>query len=150
MGEQLVEINGVVVPGTRAASGSLCLSDVGGTICAQKPLFLKAGLDLTAYYNGTININIFPLSYRIIQPDYVIPGVKWGPDLPAENFSFVRCCVTWKGLMYSGYIYHPHPSTKIGTFPGYNILEVISSFIPGLGYGSSVKLGIKEGAIIFQ
>ncbi|MEM6611174.1 MAG: hypothetical protein AAF652_02775, partial [Cyanobacteria bacterium P01_C01_bin.72] len=74
----------------------------------------------------------------------------WHPDYPAETFSFCRCEVNYQQIDYSGWVYYPHPETKIGHFQDPSIIEVIAPKIKELNYGDhlSLKLNPQEIKLI--
>jgi hypothetical protein len=143
-----MEIQGIVAKGHRVASGLATDSPYDrGTIEMQIPYFQKLGLDLSAYYPGTLNLNISPLTAELKQPEYTFRQVKWHPDYPAEDFSFSTCVARWKEVDYPGWIYYTHPATKIGHFHDRSTLEVIAPPIPRIHYGDRVQLQINPMAI---
>ena len=111
-----------------------------GTIAMQLPHFQKLGLDLSKYFLGTLNIAIAPHKFKMQNPQYTFPLVKWHPDYPPETFSFSPCQITFAGIEYSGLIYYPHPETKINHFQADSILEAIAPPIPNIKYGDTVQL----------
>jgi len=115
-----------------------------GTIKMQIPYFKNLGLDLSLLFKGTLNLNIEPNTFEIIAPEFTFRDVHWAEGFPAENFSFSSCSVLYKGREYSGYIYYPHPDTKIGHFHSSSLIEVICEPIDGIGYGDSVELWYRK------
>jgi hypothetical protein len=86
----------------------------GGTLRMQLPFFAALGLDLSAFYPGTLNVSIAPLSYRVWQAETTrFVDLKWHPEDPAEDFSFFDVVVHREnGPPVRGWIYFPHPDTK--------------------------------------
>lgn len=78
----------------------------------QKPHFKERGLDLSPYFNGSLNISIAPLEFEMIKPEYTFSLVEWTDLHPPETFSFSRCRVWFDGKFYHGWVYYPHPETK--------------------------------------
>lgn len=141
MQQESTIISGSIQPGHQVASGIARNSPyAAGTIAMQLPYFLQQGLDLSNYYLGTLNILIAPNKFRVQNPLYTFPLVKWHPDYPAETFSFSPCQVIFRGIKYKGLVYYPHPETKIGHFQADSILEVIALPIPDIKYGDQVQL----------
>ncbi|WP_294227342.1 hypothetical protein [Prosthecobacter sp.] len=88
-------IPAVIVPGHRVASG---LNEnpkyPGGTVRMQLPHFAALGLDLGAFYPGTLNVSIAPFSYRIGRARHTFRQLKWHPEDPAEDFrSLTSRCI---------------------------------------------------------
>lgn len=141
MEPNFISLAGVVKPGHRVASGQAEDSPYErGTLSMQLPHFRELGLDLSDYYLGTLNILIAPHTFTLCSPQYTFPQVKWHPDYPAETFSFSPCYVEVHNLTYSGWVYYPHPETKIGHFQDPSIVEVITSKIDNLNYGDRLVL----------
>ena len=60
-------IPATIVQGHRVASGLNGNPRFpGGTLRMQLPFFAELGLDLSAFYPGTLNVSIAPLSYRVV------------------------------------------------------------------------------------
>ena len=141
-------LSGIINPGHQVASGISPNSPYAlGTLEMQLPHFQKLGLDLSEYYLGTLNISIAPHKFKIQNPKYTFPLVKWHPDYPAETFSFSACQIYFAETWYRGLIYYPHPETKIGHFQSDSILEAISPFIFNLKYGDAVQLKLDSQEI---
>lgn len=139
---------GVIKSGHRVASGWAEDSPYErGTIEMQLPFFKELGLDLSTYFSGTLNISIAPHTFKIERPQYTFKKVKWHPDYPAEDFSFSPCQIIFKDMSYSGFIYYPHPETKIGHFQDESVLEAIALPIPKLSYGDRVLLAVNRHEI---
>ena len=148
------EVTAKVVPGYGVASGK---SEDGrfpdGTLDLQIPIFNKLGLNLSNFYRGTLNLDLSPYSYKLVQPDYKFEKVKWSKFLPAENFSFYPCSVTTScnslSESFTGFVYWPHPSTKPEFHQNTNVIEVILPFIPDIKYGIEVKVKALNESISF-
>lgn len=143
MQQESITISGIIQSGHQVASGMAKDSPYAlGTIEMQLPYFKKLGLDLTNYFLGTLNISITPHKFKVQNPKYTFPLVKWHPDYPAETFSFSPCQVIFQGIEYGGLVYYPHPETKIGHFQADSIIEVIAYPIPEIKYGDAIELKI--------
>lgn len=143
MQSKSVIVSGIVKPGHQVASGLAKDSPyAAGTIAMQLPHFQKSGLDLSNYFFGTLNIEIAPHTFKILNPQYTFALVKWHPDYPAETFSFSPCQVIFQEVEYQSLIYYPHPETKIGHFQDDGILEAIAPPIPTIKYGDAVQLRV--------
>jgi hypothetical protein len=117
------------------------------TLEKQKPFFKRLGLDLYEYFNGTLNISIAPLEFRMTHPEYTFELVEWTDLHPPETFSFSRCKVIFKGRGYAGWVYYPHPETKRTHFQNPSLIEVITTEIPAIQYGTSVEVEVNTGEI---
>jgi hypothetical protein len=149
MKSELILIPGIIKPGHQVASGNAINSPYDrGTIEMQLPFFKHLELDLTNFFLGTLNISIAPYKFKIIQPQYTFKNVQWHPNYPAETFSFSPCKVVFENISYAGFIYYPHPETKIGHFQDSSILEAIAMPIPNINYGDQVQLEINSSEIM--
>jgi len=132
-------VRGVAVEGYRVASGA-SKDYPYGTLERQRPIFKARGLDLDGYFNGTLNIDIRPLTFRMVRPQFTFRGVEWTDLHPPEDFSFSRCGVIYRGGEYDGWLYYPHPETKVRNFQNPSLLEVIAKPVPGIQYGDEVVM----------
>jgi len=143
--------NWILLPGTlargyRVASGP-SQDYPYGALDRQRPLFKARGLDLAEYYNGTLNIDIRPATFSLLKPEYTFPLVEWTDLHPAETFSFSRCRVVYRTAEYAGWVYYPHPETKLRNFQNPSLLEVIARPIPGLQYGEALSVWVNADEI---
>jgi hypothetical protein len=121
-----------------------------GTIAMQIPFFKERGLDLTPCYRGTLNISISPYKFLVKKAEYKFSKVDWTPNHPPEDFSFSRCNLIFKGGTYEGWIYYPHPETKIRHHQNDSLMEVIAQYIGGIGYGAKIEVKVKPSEIDLQ
>jgi hypothetical protein len=98
-------------------------------------------LDLSQFFMGTLNISIAPLQFESVKPAITIRQIAWTDLHPPEDFSFSPCIVCFKDSEYQGYIYYPHPETKLRHFQDPSVIEVITSKIPGMAYRAKLMLG---------
>jgi hypothetical protein len=112
------------------------------TLEKQKPFFKRLGLDLDQFFTGTLNISIAPLTFEIHAPSFTFPLVAWTDLHPPETFSFSPCLVSFKDTDHAGWVYYPHPETKVRHFQNASLVEVIARFIPGISYGAEISLKI--------
>lgn len=133
-----------IVQGHRVASGLNGNPKFpGGTLRMQLPHFAALGLDLSAFYPGTLNVSIAPLNHRVGTPHHTFRQVKWHPDDPAEDFSFFDVIVHRENAPpVSGLIYFPHPETKPTHFQNPDVLELLLPWTQGLAYGAAVHLSV--------
>jgi hypothetical protein len=132
-------VHGIVVQGYRVASGP-SKDYPYGALDRQRPIFKARGLDLEGYFNGTLNIDIRPFTFRLIKPEFTFRHVEWTDLHPPEHFSFSRCQVIYKDIEYEGWVYYPHPETKLRHFQNPSLLEVIAHQIPDIKYGAEVEV----------
>jgi hypothetical protein len=139
-------VKGIVIRGHQVASRP---SDIYpyGTIAKQKPVFKALGLDLSAFYNGTLNISISPHTFEMTNPELTLEHVEWTDLHPPETFSFSKCALLYKGVRYAGWVYYPHPETKIRHFENPSIIEILTRFVPGIGYGDEVEIELDSAEI---
>jgi len=134
-----ITVKGIVIEGHRVASGPS--SDYPyGTLEKQKPFFKALGLDLENVYNGTLNVSIYPHTFKMKNPEFTFERVEWTDLHPPETFSFSRCAVIFKGSRYAGWVYYPHPGTKVRHFQQTSMIEILAKFIPGIEYGVEIEI----------
>ena len=132
-------IHGILVQGYRVASGP-SRDYPYGALDRQRPLFKSRGLDLGPCFNGTLNIDIRPNTFKLVKPEFTFQHVEWTDLHPPEHFSFSRCKVIHKDIEYEGWVYYPHPETKIRHFQDPSLLEVIAVPIPDIKYGDELDV----------
>jgi hypothetical protein len=132
-------INGMIVAGYGVAGGSGKDSRFpSGTIAMQKPYFLAQGIDLSPYFEGTLNVHLAsmaPAPKRICFRGLV----KWRDDIE-ELFTLSAVEVEVDGCRYSGLWYYPHPETKPEHFQPKTVVELLLPWIAGLAPGRVIKL----------
>lgn len=116
----------------------------------QKPYFKALGLDLYEYFNGTLNISIAPLEFKMIHPELTFELVEWTDLHPPETFSFSRCKVFFKDIEYSGWVYYPHPETKKTHFQNPALIEVIAREIPQIKYGDAIEIEVNTSEVFIH
>lgn len=140
-------VSGIIVEGHQVASrGSEHYAT--GTIEMQISYFIERGLDLTGYHRGTLNISIAPATMHPASPEFTFRDVNWTDAHPPEHFSFSRCRIRFRGEIFDGWVYYPHPETKERHFQNPSIVEVIAPRIAGISYGDAVELEVKPGEIV--
>lgn len=147
MSSNWMSIHGILVEGYRVASGP-SRDYPYGTLDRQRPLFKARGLDLDGYFNGTLNIDIHPFTFTIVKPEFTFQHVEWTDLHPPEHFSFSRCKVIYKEIEYDGWVYYPHPETKLRHFQNPSLLEVIARPIPGITYGDKLVVMVNPDEIV--
>ena len=143
---QWTSIPGIIVRGYRVASGPS--GDYPyGALDRQRPIFKSRGLDLSDYFNGTLNIDIRPYTFKLVKPEFTFHHVEWTDLHPPEHFSFSQCKVLYKDIEYEGWVYYPHPETKLRHFQDPSLLEVIAFPIPQIKYGDEVQVQVNPEEI---
>lgn len=132
-------VRGTLVEGYRVASGP-SKDYPYGALDRQRPIFKARGLDLSGYFNGTLNIDIRPHEFRLCKPEFTFRHVEWTDLHPPEDFSFSRCKVVFREVKYDGWVYYSHPETKLRHFQNPSLLEVIAEPIKGIRYGDEVDV----------
>ena len=140
------KVNGILVRGYGVASGP-SKDYPYGALDRQRPLFKERGLDLGEYFNGTLNINISPRSFRMLHPQFTFRQVRWTDLHPPEDFSFSACSVLFGGREYDGWIYYPHPETKLRHFQNPSLLEVIAKPIAGIRHGDALEVLVNPAEV---
>lgn len=146
MNRAWTSVKGILVEGYRVASGP-SKDYPYGALDRQRPLFKQRGLDLEGYFNGTLNIDIRPYTFKLIKPEFTFLNVEWTDLHPPEHFSFSRCKVIFKDVEYEGWVYYPHPRTKLRHFQNPSLLEVIAEPIQEIKYGDEVRVRVKPEEI---
>lgn len=138
-----------VVAGRGAASGRHEYAELGGSIKAQRPYFLERGLDLSTVHNATINADISPRRFIMTAPHLTLTGIKWHPNMPAEDFSFARAIVGFSQRLIPALIYYPRPETKAAytVMPPDTMLEILAPYIDGIAYGTEAELYVSTKEI---
>lgn len=135
-----------LVAGHGIASGQAAASPYpAGSISLQAPLFRAAGLDLSPYFPGTLNLVASGGEWRLQQPDVRLEQLRWTDRHPPETFSFWHCRLRQPanpGASWPGLIYHPHPETKVRHFQPPDQLEVLAPWIAGLHTGAPLELAV--------
>jgi len=66
---------------------------------------------------------------------------------PPETFSFSKCALTFKDVRYPGWVYYPHPETKIRHYQQPSLIEVLTRFIPDIHYGDEIEFELNPREI---
>lgn len=132
-------VHGILAQGYHVASGPSADYPYGA-LERQRPIFKARGLNLNAYFNGTLNIDIRPATFMMIKPEFTFEHVEWTDLHPPETFSFSRCKVIYKEVEYVGWVYYPHPETKLRNFQNPSLLEVIAQPISEIKYGDALDV----------
>jgi len=150
MSQKKVICQGVVVPGHQVASGKASDSPYpSGTIEMQTPHFLALGVDLRNFYPGTLNVSIAPFGFEL-NPSVTLPQIKWSANHAAETFSFVPVEIAWQQQAFHGFIYYPHPETKINHFQDPCVIELLAPLLPDITYGYSLSITASAQELIIK
>lgn len=138
---QTLSVEGILKQGHQVASGNATDTPYpAGSIELQAPYFKEKGLDLSDLYMGTLNIDIDPHKFRILEPSHRFEQLKWIEGFPPETFSLCDCTVWYAGRAYFAFVYYPHPETKTQHFHNDQLIEVIAQPISGITYGDKLVL----------
>jgi len=140
-------LKGRLKKGYGVASGPSKAYPEHGSIEKQKPYFKKLGLNLDRVFNGTLNISIHPYEFVMSRPGYKFKEVKWTELTNAEDFSFSRCKVKFRGVEYNAFVYYPDPRTKKQHFQNASTIEILAPFIPGIKYRNIVEISLNSAEI---
>ena len=143
---QWVSVHGILAQGYHVASGPSADYPYGA-LERQRPIFAARGFDLGDCFNGTLNVDIRPQTFRMLKPEFTFHHVEWTDRHPPEHFSFSRCQVIYHEVEYGGWVYYPHPETKIRNFQNPSLLEVIAVRIPGIQYGDELDVFVNAEEI---
>jgi len=149
MTDQWTFLNGIIAQGYRVASGP-SRDYPYGALDRQRPIFKARGLDLSEYFNGTLNIDIHPYKFMLIRPEFTFFNVLWTDLHPPEHFSFSHCQVVHQKIEFDGWVYYPHPETKERNFQNPSLVEVIARPIPNLQYGDQVQVKLNDEEILIS
>ena len=111
-----------------------------GSIAMQAPLFHALGLDLSPCFLGTINLDIAPQNWQVLQADHCFEKLHWTDLHPPETFSCVALEVHWLGAWHAGWLYCPHPETKATHFQSRSVMELILPKLKGLETGTQLSV----------
>jgi hypothetical protein len=139
-------LTGIVVQGYRVASGP-SKDYPYGALERQRPIFKTRGLDLDGFFNGTLNVDIRPRVFEMKKPEFTFHHVEWTDLHPPEHFSFSGCTVIYNDIEHAGWVYYPHPETKLRHFQNPSLLEVIAMPIADIRYGDEVQVMINTEEI---
>jgi hypothetical protein len=141
-----LSVHGVVVQGYRVASGP-SKEYPYGALERQRPFFKAGGLNLEEYFNGSLNVDIRPFEFAMVKPGFTFRHVEWTDLHPPEHFSFSRCRVIFRDVEFDGWVYYPHPETKLRHFQNTSLLEIIAKQIPNIQYGDAVDVMLNSDEI---
>jgi hypothetical protein len=142
---------GVVTPGHGVASGRSAGTPGNpypqGSIAMQAPFFKARGLDLSPCFLGTVNLNIAPKQWKLLQADHSFEALRWTHLHPPETFSFVALEVRWQGDWHAGWLYYPHLETKAAHFQSSSVMELILPQLQALQTGDALAIRCKSSAL---
>jgi hypothetical protein len=141
-----VWVQGILRKGYGVASGPSADYPYGA-LERQVPLFTARGLDLEGCFLGTLNLDIRPLRFELIRPEFTFRDVHWTDLHPPEHFSFSRCRISRADAELEAWIYYPHPETKERHFQDASLLEVIAPYIAGLASGDSLRICVDPDSV---
>jgi len=142
-------VHGVLTKGYGVASGPSEAYPYGA-LERQTPIFKARGLDLAAFYPGTLNIDIRPSVFEMLRPEFTFRDVRWTDLHSPEHFSFSRCRLVYQHAPIDGWIYYPHPETKRSHFQEPSILEVIAPWIDGFLLGDQLEVLVRAERVALR
>ena len=146
----MISITGKVISGYGVASGKGKDNRYPeGTLKLQMPFFNERGLDLSAFFIGTINIDISPYQFSIKKYKYYFKEINWSIYIPPENFYFFEVQLIFKENFYKGLIYMPDPKTKFDHHQISSLFELLMPKIEGIEQGENIILKLREGDFKF-
>ncbi len=145
-----VSAPGIVVAGHGAASGVGSDRYPEGTLAVQLPVFAELGLDLRSAFLGTINVDTEPLTFVPGTPDHTFTDVAWTEAIPPETFSFFRCRIVVDDTAHPGWVYRPHPETKVEHQQPATVCECIAPYLRGITLGTHVVVRLADGRGVFR
>ncbi len=149
----MIELQGMVCAGHGVASGRSSGQShnpyPAGTIAMQMPFFKALGLDLSACFAGTINLDIAPRQWQLLQADHCFEKMRWTHLHPPETFSFVALQAVWQTRSVQGWLYYPHPETKATHFQSRSVMELLLPQLDGLKPGDQLSLRVDPQRIRF-
>jgi len=112
----------------------------------QQPLFQQAGIDLSSYFSGTLNVDVAPCLTRDLaryvkeQGHVIFDGrLRWFGDIE-ERFVLSTIAVTVDGSEYPGLWYYPDPATKPAHRQRDTVVELLLRFIAGVASGDVLAI----------
>jgi hypothetical protein len=117
---------------------------VDKTVYRQFPFFCDAGVaGIERMHPGTINIDISPREFSLVEPDYKIT-CEWIPGI-RETFWLTGVTLIHNEKQYPAYIYYPCISEQhvARNF----MIEVIAEKIEGVAYDDDVLLVLDTRSI---
>jgi hypothetical protein len=150
----LLEVSGRVCAGHGVASGRSAGQPhnpyPAGTIAMQMPYFKALGLDVSDCFAGTINLDIAPGTWQLLQADHCFENMRWTHLHPPETFSFVALSARWQTSQVKGLLYYPHPETKAAHFQSRSVMELLLPRLDGLNTGALLRLQVDSTRIGFS
>lgn len=135
-------VSGIVVTGHGVASGRAADNPYpAGTIAMQAPHFLRVGIDLSAFFPGTLNVDLAPHKPQMRR--IVFDGVlNWHADI-SERFmlAHIECrLASQPEREFAGLWYYPHPATKPAHFQRDTVVELLLPAIDGVQGGQGIAI----------
>ncbi len=113
------------------------------TVKQQSSYFEEKGIEHDFLVNGSINVDISPKEWEIVNPDFEFKDIIWCPKFP-EDFNFIKLEIRFENKIYSGFLYNPKRTKNPKT-----MMEILSKYIAGIEYGKEIELMIPKDKIKF-
>ena len=149
MADEWQSVRGILRKGYGVASGP-SPDYPYGALDRQIPIFQERGLDLSAFFHGTLNVDIRPFAFEIVKPEFTFRDVRWTDLHPPEDFSFSQCRVQFAGMLRAGWAYCPHPETKRRHFQDPSLLEIVTEWIPDIHHEDELQLFVRPERILLR
>lgn len=120
-----------------------------GTLALQWPHFAEVdGLPLDGLHRATVNVSTTPWHVELVAPWWTVRAVRWHPDVPAEDFSFVPCrALVGQQRPVEGLVYQPHPDTKPDHHQPDDVLELLLPHLSAVHPGAIVRLDLPASQV---
>lgn len=148
-----VRVFGRVVVGHGVASGRAGDPRFpDGTLALQWPTFAAVDdLPLDGLHRATLNVATRPARVRVVAPWWTVRDVRWHPDVPAEDFSFVPCrAAVGAGASADGLVYWPHPETKPDHHQPDDVVELLLPRMAGVHEDAVVRVDLPASQVDVQ
>jgi hypothetical protein len=142
-------VRGILAKGYGVASGPSADYPYGA-LERQMPIFKARGLDLSALFPGTLNIDIRPFIFALFRPEFTFRAVRWTDLHPPEDFSFARCRIIFRQTAHDGWLYYPHPETKRRNFQNPSMLEIIAPLITQIAVGDQIEVWLDASRVSLE
>ena len=128
----MIKLKGKIVHGLGIAST---------TIKQQSKYFEEKGIEHNFLINGSINVDIAPIEWEIIKPDFKFKNIVWRSNF-SEDFNFIKIKFKFNNKVYPGLLYNPKKTKNPKT-----MIEILSKYINEIEYGKEIELIIPKEKI---
>jgi hypothetical protein len=150
-----IELDGIVMRGLRHCSGIdedgteyPGTDGVVGTIRKQRPYFEEAIPGFERCYNGTINLDISPHIFELINHDYEVI-CDWRKNGEPQTFWFTNVGLCHNSKFHEGLVYFPCPR-KGKARKRESTFELLFPFISNLNYEDEATILYSPNKIVIK